>query len=496
MAAPRKKSEPSALTWMDVRPVEYDTLLAEKVTKLRERFAHLLHGCEPDVFASPPTHFRHRCRFVLARLPAPGDEATLPMNRPLQYALFDSGAPSVAVREFPIASSAINELMPRLLAELNARAPLAAGIAAVHFLSTQAGDMLVSLIYAEPLHARWRDEALKMQRALKLAAVVGRAKGTCVKLPRDWVVESYALADGRRLRYQQLEGAFSNPSAAMAEHTLSWLCAAAADIVAAAAGSGGGAREPPSLLELYCGNGNHTVALAPLFKRLLAVEIDARLCAAAVGNLKENGVDDRNVRVLCAPSARFCGELLRRINRPAAAAPAAAPAPAPPPVPAPAPPAPDALCALARVALAVCGCHPAPAPSKTPATPVAAAPVAAAKAPAPTAAPAPVLRSPSSRVATHAGGAAADWLGDASAWQFDVILVDPPRCGLDADTLRLVGRFEHILYVSCNPSALLDNLAAGGLDRSHAIRRFAVFDHFPYTRHVEVAVHLERRATP
>ena len=106
---------------------------------------------------------------------------------------------------FPSRPSAINDLMPRLLAELNARAPLAAGIAAVHFLSTQAGDMLVSLIYAEPLHARWRDEALKMQRALKLAAVVGRAKGTCVKLPRDWVVESYALADGRRLRYQQLE---------------------------------------------------------------------------------------------------------------------------------------------------------------------------------------------------------------------------------------------------------------------------------------------------
>ena len=237
------------------------------------------------------------------------------------------------MRDFPIASSAINDLMPRLLAELNARAPLAAGIAAVHFLSTQAGDMLVSLIYAEPLHARWRDEALKMQRALKLAAVVGRAKGTCVKLPRDWVVESYALADGRRLRYQQLEGAFSNPSAAMAEHTLSWLCAAAADIVAAAAGS----REPPSLLELYCGNGNHTVALAPLFKRLLAVEIDARLCAAAVGNLKENGVDDRNVRVLCAPSARFCGELPshqptggRRAGSSAARAPPPVPAPAPP----------------------------------------------------------------------------------------------------------------------------------------------------------------------
>ena len=46
------------------------------------------------------------------------------------------------------------------------------------------------------------------------------------------------------------------------------------------------------------------------------------------------------------------------------------------------------------------------------------------------------------------------------------------------------------------PGSVLGFFAAGGLDRSHAIRRFAVFDHFPYTRHVEVAVHLERRTTP
>ncbi len=40
----------------------------------------------------------------------------------------------------------------------------------------------------------------------------------------------------------------------------------------------------------------------------------------------------------------------------------------------------------------------------------------------------------------------------------DVLLVDPPRAGLDAPTLRICRRFDHILYISCNPKALHQNL--------------------------------------
>ena len=108
----------------------------------------------------------------------------------------------------------------------------------------------------------------------------------------------------------------------MAEHTLDWLCAAAAEMAAEVAaaiagtgdeGAGGeGAGAAPSLLELYCGNGNHTVALARHFGRLLAVEIDPRLCEAAEHNLAQNGVTTASV--LCAPSARFCGGLLRKLS--------------------------------------------------------------------------------------------------------------------------------------------------------------------------------------
>ena len=79
-AAPGPAMAPS---WMDVQPDQYDELLAEKVASLRSRFSHLFSG-KPDVFASPPTHFRHRCRFVLARLAEPGSRtAAAVADRPL-----------------------------------------------------------------------------------------------------------------------------------------------------------------------------------------------------------------------------------------------------------------------------------------------------------------------------------------------------------------------------------------------------------------------------
>jgi hypothetical protein len=44
------------------------------------------------------------------------------------------------------------------------------------------------------------------------------------------------------------------------------------------------------LLELHCGFGHSTVALAPLFQRVLAVELNRRLAQAAEHNLSINGV--------------------------------------------------------------------------------------------------------------------------------------------------------------------------------------------------------------
>lgn len=70
------------------------------------------------------------------------------------------------------------------------------------------------------------------------------------------------------------------------------------------------------------------------------------------------------------------------------------------------------------------------------------------------------------------------------------VLVDPPRAGLDDGTVELVRKIDQILYISCNPETLKNNVDA--LSTTHKVTRFAMFDQFPYTHHVEAGVFLER----
>lgn len=80
---------------------------------------------------------------------------------------------------------------------------------------------------------------------------------------------------------------------------------------------------------------------------------------------------------------------------------------------------------------------------------------------------------------------------DLNDFDLKTILVDPPRAGLDDATLTLAQRFDNILYISCNPRTLADNLAT--LSKSHTIVKTAFFDQFPYTQHLESGVLLQRK---
>ncbi|MFL0802384.1 MAG: tRNA (uridine(54)-C5)-methyltransferase TrmA [Agarilytica sp.] len=80
---------------------------------------------------------------------------------------------------------------------------------------------------------------------------------------------------------------------------------------------------------------------------------------------------------------------------------------------------------------------------------------------------------------------------DLDSYNFSTVFVDPPRSGLDKDTEKMVARFDHILYISCNPVTLKENLKA--LCETHIIEKFAFFDQFPYTEHRECGVLLRRK---
>ncbi|TGG95730.1 tRNA (uridine(54)-C5)-methyltransferase TrmA [Natronospirillum operosum] len=80
---------------------------------------------------------------------------------------------------------------------------------------------------------------------------------------------------------------------------------------------------------------------------------------------------------------------------------------------------------------------------------------------------------------------------DLPGYRFSTVFVDPPRAGLDADTVELVRQFERILYISCNPETLRANVEA--LQDTHELTHLALFDQFPYTHHREAGAVLQRR---
>ncbi|KDN09551.1 tRNA (Uracil54-C5-)-methyltransferase [Gilliamella apicola] len=76
-------------------------------------------------------------------------------------------------------------------------------------------------------------------------------------------------------------------------------------------------------------------------------------------------------------------------------------------------------------------------------------------------------------------------------YQCDTVLVDPPRGGVDLNTINILKTYKKIIYISCNPNTLRDNLQL--LIKTHSIQHFAMFDQFPYTDHVETGIVLYKK---
>jgi 23S rRNA (uracil1939-C5)-methyltransferase len=76
----------------------------------------------------------------------------------------------------------------------------------------------------------------------------------------------------------------------------------------------------------------------------------------------------------------------------------------------------------------------------------------------------------------------------------DVVIVDPPRKGLDPElALGLAERSpERLFYVSCALDSLQEDIARLTSGRTLRLVGLAVFDMFPYTAHVETVARFER----
>jgi tRNA (uracil-5-)-methyltransferase len=357
-----------------INPDRYPALFATKAERIRQDFA-ALNLPALQLFASPPLGYRLRAEFRMWHTGARVD-----------YAMFAPADPRqpIPIEDFPPAAPHLRALMPRLRDKLNASEILRQRLFQAEFLTTLKGERLVTLIYHRPLDATWEAAARELAAELDIQ-LIGRSRRQKIVIGRDWLEEEIEV-DGRHLHYRQIEGSFSQPNGEVNRAMLGWARAQAANL--------GG-----DLLELYCGNGNFTLALAPLFGKVFATELSKPSVAAAQYNLATNHIN--NVAL-----ARMASD--------------------------------EVSAALAKVR-------------------------------------------PFRRLQDI----------DLDTYRFSTLFVDPPRAGLDAATLELARNFDNVLYISCNPDTLRENVTA--LANSHRIVAAAAFDQFPYTDHLECGLLLNRR---
>ena len=359
-----------------VDPGNYDALLADKVDKVCKLMAPF-DVPEPEVFASPPLGFRMRAEF---RVWHDGDRLDYVMFRP------EDRQTPVPIEDFPIACEAIQRLMPELIARLRVEPLLRRKLFQVEFLSTLAGDTLVTLVYHRRLEDDWEAIASNLAQSLGIS-LVGRSRRQKVVIGRDYVVETLPINE-RSYSYRQYEQAFTQPNARVNICMVEWACARAEGL-------------PGNLLELYCGNGNFTLPLAGAFERVIATELAKSSVKAAQENLAKNAIDNVDIIRLAAEEVTQAIRGDRQFRR------------------------------LAHL--------------------------------------------------PH----------DLSDYDLQSLFVDPPRAGLDEDTVSMAAGFNALLYISCNPDTLAANLET--LCTTHRPAAFALFDQFPYTDHMECGVLLERR---
>jgi tRNA (uracil-5-)-methyltransferase len=300
------------------------TTFEDKIVQVRNRFKDIVPPLVLDNIAlieSPTPFYRLRCRFGICRVDdeegenrIAGGECTNAVKSPrFTYFLYGKGKWR-KVQTFLIACRSISMMMPRFLATLERFPAMQRGIEAVHYLASIKGDMLITMIYSTPLEpAEWSICAQKFQKELQELSggmrikMIGRSKKVRVLVGKegdeDFITEALRLHDGRTIHYRQCEGSFSNPNGRVNERVLDWICHQVSCAHKECANR---------LLELYCGNGNHTMALAHRFKQICGVELDKELCKVATQNCAENAIG--NVKIVQIHSERFWKKSLARTD--------------------------------------------------------------------------------------------------------------------------------------------------------------------------------------
>uniref|UniRef100_A0A7R9WTL7 Uncharacterized protein n=1 Tax=Craspedostauros australis TaxID=1486917 RepID=A0A7R9WTL7_9STRA len=340
---------------------------------------------------------------------------------------------------FPIGTRRIQRAMRGFLQHVASYDAMKQHLRGVKFSSSwydgDDADCIMTLIYDNRVDAaRWIEEACQARQMLGLRQINGRSKGVLLTtaaenegseaIIRDRVrivranddvggweatVESPFVTTPAQspqdIWYEKPETAFYHPNGNAMKKALGWMLNRLEHIASIPTASDNNAapteRPRIRLLEMYCGCGAHTMALAKsdLLSEIVAIEMDQRLVQACERNIVLNDLSDV-VHVRKEDAGKWARRFISKMQK----------------------------------------------------------------------------------------------YGAADEQGFDVLLVDPPRMGLDALVCKMAkqGGFQHFLYISCGRKALLRDLEL--LSDTFEVADCVVMDLFPRLDAVETLVHLKRKA--
>ena len=267
----------------------YEKQLSLKLELNQGRFRTFYDGAI-SVFRSPTAHYRSRSEFKIWHIS--DDEFYYAMNK-------IDGNGTVLVDECPQVNEHIYKLMPKLLEAIKIN-KIGFKLFGVDFLSSTAGEIVVTLIYHKKLDPLWSSIAANIASDLGIY-IIGRSRGEKVIIGQDYVTEELSI-NLQKFRFNYIENSFTQPNSKVNEQMIEWVLKDLLDT-------------KRDLLELYCGAGNFTIPFARKFRKVLATEISKPSINAAKANMVLNGVDNISFVRMCVEEFVEALDGVRIFNR-------------------------------------------------------------------------------------------------------------------------------------------------------------------------------------
>ncbi|EHU7000200.1 tRNA (uridine(54)-C5)-methyltransferase TrmA, partial [Campylobacter coli] len=295
----------------------------------------------------------------------------------IYYAMFENKK-KIIIESLEFADEKITAFMPKLLKQIRNNTNLKEKLFGVEFLATK-NELSTTLLYHKNIELIYND---LNNLSLELDAnLIARSKGKKLVFKKENLRQELDI-QGRKIFYKFNNDCFIQPNTSINEKMITWVCENLKT------------QERKDLLELYCGYGNFTLALAIFFNNVLATEISKSNINFALLNCKINNISNIHFTRLSSEELSQALKKEREFFR------------------------------LKDI--------------------------------------------------------------DLDNFNFSHILVDPPRAGLDKSVIDLIKNYENIIYISCNPISLKENLKELAL--THKVEKFALFDQFVNTPHLECGV--------